>query len=82
MNGVREDLLAEEQLAGRLDCDLRDQDVPGPGGEEVGNVEAPCPFHDARDPLPVEHALNQLRLGLVLRPGDFDQLAGRASLTQ
>src|SRR5215208_4467709 len=49
----------------------------GPGGEEIGDVEATCSAEHRRHALVEQQSLNELGLGLVTRGGDLDEVALR-----
>ena len=52
-----------------------DEDVARAGGEEVGHVEAAGAARERRDALLEQQALDELRLGLVARPGGAHERA-------
>jgi len=67
----------EQHVARHLDPGLRDEYVARPNGEELGHVEPARSAQDGRHPRLQQEALEKLRLGLVLRAGDLDEVSVR-----
>jgi hypothetical protein len=73
-SGRRYDIVLEEHVASDLRVFPGDEQIASAGGQEVGHIGASPALHDRRHPLLEQQALEELGLGLVVRPPDLHEI--------